>query len=146
MSEPSGPPDIVVHDLASPRAGRLAFIGAAAAAGFGQDRIDELEVGVSELLTNAVRHGGGTATMQVWMGDTLECIIDDRGGGSDDVLLGFAPPGASAIGGYGLWCTRQVFDRVELSRSPLGGLRVHAAACRSAGPAIEGSAADFRDP
>ena len=137
MPEPSGPPDIVVDDLASPRAGRLAVADAAAAAGFGQDRIGELEMAISELLTNAIVHGGGTATMQVWMGDTLECIVDDGGAGSDDALLGFGPPSASDIGGYGLWCTRQVFDRVELSRSPLGGLRVHASTSRSSGPAIE---------
>ena len=133
---PSGPPDTVVQDLSEPRAGRLAFIDAAASAGFAQERIDELEVGISELLTNAIRHGGGTATMQVWLGDTIECIVDDRGPGSDDLLLGFGPPGPGVDGGYGVWCARQVFDRVELSRSPLGGLRVHATASRSTGLAI----------
>lgn len=130
LPEPAKPPTLVLEGVVSPRVGRLAFADAAAAGGFDPDRVGELELAISELLTNAILHGGGGATMRVWTGDTLECIVDDSGVGSDDVLLGFGPPSLGATGGYGLWCARQVFDQVELSRSPLGGLRVHASARR----------------
>lgn len=141
VPEPSGPPDLVMGDVGSPRAARLAFVEATLAAGFSAERVGELEVGVSELLTNAIRHGGGTATMSVWLGDTLECIVEDRGAGTDDPLLGFGPPGSGVEGGFGLWCVRQVFDRVELSQSPLGGLRAHASASRSPELATDRAAA-----
>ena len=62
------------------------------------------------LIENAVKHGalqhpgGGTVTLRVhWVGDMLECVVEDDGPG--------APPGEPRPGAFGL---RAVVRRVEL--------------------------------
>ncbi|HKH04047.1 MAG TPA: anti-sigma factor RsbA family regulatory protein [Acidimicrobiales bacterium] len=136
-------PEDLLHDLARPvvtpseaplveltigpsiREGRQAFQVAAASQGLPRLRIDQLSVAVSEVLTNAVVHGGGAAQLRIWCRDgNLTCVVEDTGLGSDDALLGYVPPPPGAMGGYGLWLTRQLFDRTELARSPGGGLVV----------------------
>lgn len=122
---PEWPADVVLRAETSVRAGRQAFVEAARRAGFAADRMHELVVGVSEVLTNAIVHGGGSGFVRVWIGDPLVCVVEDAGNGVDDPLLGMRPPSTDASGGYGLWYTRQVFDRTEVARSPMGGLLVY---------------------
>jgi len=125
LAMPERGPDVELVDQRSARPARRAFGEAARAWGVPDERIDELSVGVSEVVTNAVLHGHSAATVRVWCDDeVLLCAVEDEGGGTDDVLLGYRPPAAGAMGGYGLWLARQVFDRSELDCSPAGGLRV----------------------
>ena len=122
---PPDDPDVELAIGPSVREGRLAFASTAAAYGLPQPRVDQLTVAISEVLTNAVVHGGGTARLRIWRGTgRLTCVVEDGGAGSDDPLLGYVPPLPGAMGGYGLWLTRQLFDRTELARSPGGGLAV----------------------
>jgi len=122
---PSGAPDVDVQVGNSVRDGRHAFEAAAAAWGLARAQAHKLSIAISEVLTNAVIHGGGRAWLRIWCRDDgLTCMVDDAGSGSDDALLGYLPPVPGAMSGYGLWLTRQLFDRAELSRSPRGGMRV----------------------
>jgi len=110
----------------SVRDGRRLFTEVARDVGFADERVDELAVAVSEVLTNAVVHGGGRATMRVSAErHEVLCVVADEGAGADDPLLGFRAPNGMSEGGYGLWFARQTFDRVEIERSAAGGLVVH---------------------
>lgn len=122
---PTEAPDVDRYVGESVREGRRAFASAASAWGLSDERARQLSVAVSEVLTNAVLHGGGGAWLRIWgRDDALICAVDDDGPGSDDPLLGHVPPPPRATSGYGLWLTRQLFDRAELARSPRGGLLV----------------------
>ena len=77
----------------------------------------------SEVVMNAARHGDGVRRIRVGGGDgTFACEVSDRGGGLNDPLAGYVPPGAPAAGGAGLWVARQLTRRLDLAPSPEGGL------------------------
>ena len=104
---------------------RRVFAEAARRAGFAADRVDELTLGISEVLANALVHGGGRAWQRLWTeSSTITCTIEDEGRGTADPLLGSRPPPPGAERGYGLWIARQLFERSELLASPGGGLMV----------------------
>ncbi|HEX2039983.1 MAG TPA: sensor histidine kinase, partial [Acidimicrobiales bacterium] len=119
-------PEVELFQETSVRAGRRAFAAAARAWGLPEERVQELTVGISEVLTNALVHGGGWASIRIWTGDdALTCAVEDNGDGSDDSLIGLRPPPPDAEGGYGLWYARQVFDSAEVvPGSTDGGLLV----------------------
>lgn len=128
---PAGPPDLdLAVDSGSVRDGRLAFASFVSSLSFPPDRVEELALAVGEVLSNAVRHGGGGARLRIWRtrDGELTCVVDDDGPGTDDPLLGLRPPAPGSEGGYGLWIARRLFDRSELSRAPGGGLSVLLAA------------------
>ncbi|WP_438829958.1 ATP-binding protein [Actinoplanes friuliensis] len=83
------------------------------------DRLDDFVVAVNELLTNAVRHGGGTGHLTVWVeDDSLICEVDDRGAG-----LGFVDlhrPAPNQPGGWGLWLVGELTDTCEIKTGPQG--------------------------
>ena len=76
-------------------------------------------VAVNELLTNAVRHGGGLGHVALWCDDeAVVCEVSDHGGG-----LGTPPPGKPAPdepGGWGLWLVRELTDTIEIKSGPEG--------------------------
>jgi anti-sigma regulatory factor (Ser/Thr protein kinase) len=77
----------------------------------------------SEVVVNAGRHGGGVRTLRVGGGDgTFVCEVSDAGGGLEDPLAGYMPPGAPSGHGGGLWVARQLTRRLDLVPSPDGGL------------------------
>jgi anti-sigma regulatory factor (Ser/Thr protein kinase) len=124
-ASPAGAPDVDLCLDRSVREGRRAFTAVATTWGLPAARAQELSVAVSEVLTNAVVHGGGRAWLRIWCRDEgLTCVVEDHGAGSDDALLGYLPPAPGAMGGFGLWLTRQLFDDTVLGRSPRGGLLV----------------------
>jgi anti-sigma regulatory factor (Ser/Thr protein kinase) len=78
-----------------------------------------------EVVVNAARHGAGVRTLRVGGGDgAFVCEVSDAGGGFDDPLAGYVPPGAPAGNGGGLWVARQLTRRLDLVPSPAGGLTV----------------------
>ena len=77
---------------------------------------------VNELLTNAVRHGGGTGHVALWReDDAVVCEVTDRGAGLP------APhpdkpdrPVMDEPGGWGLWLAAELTDTLVLQSGPRG--------------------------
>ena len=122
---PAGTASIAI-DLFNLRDVRHFVAEQASWAGLGVDRIDELALAVNELATNAVRHGGGTGELAVWVQDDhLVCQLSDRGSLSNP-LAGRIPPPHEAPGGRGLLMVNQLCDLVRIHTSPDGTtIRIH---------------------
>ena len=122
---PPGTPSITI-DFFGLRDARHFVVEQANWAGLGVERIDELTVAVNELATNAVRHGGGTGELAVWVQDEhLVCQLSDRGS-LDDPLAGRIPPPREAPSGRGLLMVNQLCDLVRIYTSPHGTtVRIH---------------------
>ncbi|MET0414702.1 MAG: ATP-binding protein [Actinoplanes sp.] len=96
---------------------RHAVASTAAAGGLGGDRLDDFVVAVNELLTNAVRHGGGLGRVSMWQADgSVVCEVTDTGTG----LVAPRPqhperPPADQPGGWGLWLAEELTDSFELA-------------------------------
>lgn len=74
---------------------------------------EELELAVTEVVSNGVRHGVPPVTVSVWVSpEGVECAVTDHGPGFDDPFAGFSPPGgALPTGGLGLWVARRLTGR-----------------------------------
>ncbi|MDX5565196.1 ATP-binding protein [Streptomyces sp. ID05-04B] len=85
------------------------------------DVIDLLLV-VSELVTNALRHGGGLAGFEAVSGaDGIRLTVRDH---SDEVppgVCGPAPPAGGATGGYGWPLVLRLAREVDIEKEPAGG-------------------------
>jgi serine/threonine-protein kinase RsbW len=95
---------------------RHAVTSCAAAAGLAGDRLDDFVVAVNELLTNAVRHGGGSGQVAIWREDaSVVCEVIDHGPGLPEARSEFpARPAANDPGGRGLWLAAELTDTLEL--------------------------------
>jgi serine/threonine-protein kinase RsbW len=91
-------------------------------AGLMGQRLDDFVLAVNELLTNAVRHGGGKGRLQLWRrGDEVVCEVSDHGAGFDETRLSSgARPAADTPGGWGLWLADKLSDRMEVQTGPGG--------------------------
>jgi anti-sigma regulatory factor (Ser/Thr protein kinase) len=73
-------------------------------------------VAVNELLTNAVRHGGGLGRITLWRAaGAVLCEVSDSGAG----LAGPVPerqvrPAADQPGGWGLWLAEELTDTFKI--------------------------------
>ena len=108
----AGPPMIEIVLEEDVAAVRHAVGRAATAYGWqGFDRLDDLLLAVSEVVTNSLRHGRGRRELRAWMAhQTMICEVTDEGPGLVDPLIGYRPPGDSPLGGRGLWIAQQVCD------------------------------------
>jgi anti-sigma regulatory factor (Ser/Thr protein kinase) len=82
-------------------------------------------VAVNELLTNAVRHGGGTGRLSLWhAGSAVVCEVSDQGRGLA-VPVGGRParPATGQPGGWGLWLAQELTDTFQLTTG-IGGTTV----------------------
>jgi anti-sigma regulatory factor (Ser/Thr protein kinase) len=94
----------------------------AAAAGLAGQRLQDFVLAVNELITNAVRHGGGRGHLRLWCRDgVIWGEVSDRGPGMPDPAPdgGRLPP-TSAVGGRGLWLARRMSDTITIDTGPLG--------------------------
>ena len=83
-------------------------------AGLGVARTNDLVLAVNEILTNSVRHGGGTGVLRIWQDrGTLVCEVRD-GGRIDDLRADRRRPRPDQTGGRGLWIANQLCDLVQL--------------------------------
>ena len=94
---------------------RHSVASCAGAAGLAGERLDDFVVAVNELLTNAVRHGGGSGRVSLWhRDDTVVCEVADQGEGLPGPLDSPRRPAADRLGGRGLWLAGQLTDTVEI--------------------------------
>ncbi|HEY2331223.1 MAG TPA: sensor histidine kinase [Acidimicrobiales bacterium] len=117
----------MVFDAGTIREVRTLAGEAASVAGFDANRVDDLEIAVSEAVTNTVLHGGGRGEIAFWYLDpSFVCEIRDRGRITDP-LAGRRRPDLDASGGRGLWLINQLCDLVQLRILPDGQqvLRLH---------------------
>jgi serine/threonine-protein kinase RsbW len=102
---------------------RHAVASGAAAGGLAGDRLDDFVVAVNELLTNAVRHGGGLGRVALWRADgAVVCEVSDSGEGLADPLPPEPRPrpAADQPGGWGLWLAEELTDSFQLVTGDAG--------------------------
>lgn len=110
----------------------------ARASGLAGQRLDDFVLAVNELITNAVRHGGGAGWLRFWAEDhTVMCEVSDAGGGIAQEQLGTqGRPAPHVAGGWGLWLAEQLSDHMVLKTGPAGTtVRISSAARRGVSPA-----------
>lgn len=85
-----------------------------------RDREDDLLVAVTELATNSIRHGGGSAAVTLWSErGVVLCQVEDRGVVSDP-MVGRRMPRPERTSGRGLWLVNHLCDLVQLHSSAEG--------------------------
>jgi anti-sigma regulatory factor (Ser/Thr protein kinase) len=105
-----------VFDHSRVTALRHAVTSCAGQAGLAGDRLDDFVVAVNELLTNAVRHGGGSGHVAIWRAeDSVVCEVVDHGDGLPEARSELpARPAPDQPGGRGLWLAAELTDSLEL--------------------------------
>ncbi|GIF15795.1 ATP-binding protein [Actinoplanes teichomyceticus] len=114
---------------------RHALAERVAAAGLGGEPAEGFVLAVHELVTNAVRHGGGAGRLLLRRAhDTLICEVSDHGGGTARVPGDL--PATDVPGGRGLWLAQRLAEDLRIEAGPTG-LRASVSA-RLGGPAGRG--------
>ncbi|WP_433535558.1 ATP-binding protein [Micromonospora sp. CA-249363] len=101
---------------------RHSVTSCAHACGLDGQRLDDFVLAVNELITNAVRHGGGRGWLRLWRepGELL-CEVADHGHGITPQRLGDRRrPAPETAGGWGLWLARELTDAMEIATSSAG--------------------------
>lgn len=92
-----------------------------AEAGLDSDVVADMALAVTEVLTNAIVHGGPPALLHVYdEAGTWVCHVSDGGSGPLDPLVGLVPPSLPSDHGYGLWLARQLCAAVDVGTDPSG--------------------------
>ncbi|MBV9919612.1 MAG: ATP-binding protein [Pseudonocardia sp.] len=93
---------------------RAAVSAVLVAAGFGEDRADDVVLAVNEIATNAVEHGPGDAEICLWSdADGFVVEVHDRGV-LDNPLPGLIAPHPAEPRGRGVWIARQLCDSLHV--------------------------------
>lgn len=99
---------------------RHTIASCSADAGLSGDRLDDFVVAVNELLTNAVRHGGGAGRVRLWQsGAAVVCEVADHGPG----LRTSGRPHRPAVdepGGWGLFLADELTDSFDMQTGAEG--------------------------
>jgi serine/threonine-protein kinase RsbW len=101
---------------------RHAVASAAAGCGLTDERLDDFVVAVNELLTNAVRHGGGSGHVALWRNfESVVCEVTDHGSGLPAGRSARpARPASDEPGGWGLWLAGRLTDSFDMTTSSIG--------------------------
>jgi anti-sigma regulatory factor (Ser/Thr protein kinase) len=82
-------------------------------------KVLDMLLAVTEVLTNAARHGRGVAAVRIGRADgRFVCEVVDRGQGFDDPGAGYLAPRDGV--GSGLWIARQLTWQIDFFRAPDG--------------------------
>jgi anti-sigma regulatory factor (Ser/Thr protein kinase) len=104
----------------TPAAARRA-VSDADRSGLPSGEIGNLVLSVSEIVTNALRHGRAPVRLRVWSAPgQLVVTVHDRGTGPVDPFAGLLPASNSPGGGFGLWLAHQLCGHVALDRGADG--------------------------
>jgi anti-sigma regulatory factor (Ser/Thr protein kinase) len=96
-----------------PSAARGSVRAAAAGSAIAPDVLEDLVVGVSEVVTNARLYGRAPVVLRVWVAlDRMVVVVSDRGGGPSFPYAGLVPLDGRT-GGRGLWITHQLCGQVD---------------------------------
>jgi anti-sigma regulatory factor (Ser/Thr protein kinase) len=113
-----------LSELRDPTPGRARQAVHAAADGLlPAEEVDDLVVGVSEVVTNALRHGLPPVVVRLWAGaGRVVVTVTDAGTGPADPVAGLLPVHSAddRAGGRGLWITFQACDYVSLESTGSG--------------------------
>ena len=83
-------------------------------AGLSGERLDDFVAAVNELITNAVRHGGGAGFLELCRAEgEVVCTVTDHGAGMP-AGAAFARPAPRDPGGRGLWLAAQLTDTIKV--------------------------------
>ncbi|RLP90287.1 MULTISPECIES: ATP-binding protein [unclassified Micromonospora] len=101
---------------------RHSVTSCANACGLIGQRLDDFVLAVNELITNAVRHGGGRGWLRLWQEPgVLVCEVADHGHGISAQRLGDRRrPAPDTAGGWGLWLARELTDAMEVATGTAG--------------------------
>jgi anti-sigma regulatory factor (Ser/Thr protein kinase) len=93
-----------------------------ASAGLADPALYRFVVAVNEVVTNAVRHGGGRGRLRLWREDSnLVCRVTDAGPGMPAERMVAGPrPEPGTVGGWGLWLAREGSDELTVDAGPEG--------------------------
>jgi anti-sigma regulatory factor (Ser/Thr protein kinase) len=101
---------------------RHAVAACAAEVGLDGHRLEDFVLAVNEIITNAVRHAGGSGRLRMWACDGQVCCeVSDSGGGIPEHRVD--PPGPPATfvsGGRGIWMARRLCDELTIRTGPTG--------------------------
>ncbi|MEV1285692.1 ATP-binding protein [Micromonospora sp. NPDC049679] len=133
---------LLVETFERPQVTQLRHMVAAAAttAGVTGQRLEDFVLAVNELITNAVRHGGGQGWLRLWReADSVVCEVSDTGHGMGvERLTNRERPAANTAGGWGLWLAGQVTDSMVMESGPAGTtVRISTAITRTEPAAVE---------
>jgi anti-sigma regulatory factor (Ser/Thr protein kinase) len=89
--------------------------------GLARDVVADLELALTEVLTNALLHGSPPSLVHLYdEGGMWVCHVQDGGGLPMDLLSGVVPPAEPADHGYGLWLARQLVAAVDVGGDDSG--------------------------
>jgi anti-sigma regulatory factor (Ser/Thr protein kinase) len=90
--------------------------------GLDERRSLDASLAATEVVANALEHGGSPVTFRAWIGDddALVCQTEDTGGGIGDPFAGYFPPDVMGERGRGLWLVRQLVDLLQVQPGPGG--------------------------
>jgi anti-sigma regulatory factor (Ser/Thr protein kinase) len=88
----------------------------------GPEKTVDFVAAVNEVMTNAIRHGGGGGELRLWQHDHLTCEIRDQGPGfpASGYLRRSDRPAPSPTGGMGLWIAQQTSDAISINSGATG--------------------------
>lgn len=94
---------------------RQELAAAVAASGLEAEAGEDLVYAASEIVTNAVEHGGGSGVLWTWVADgEAVCLVGDAGR-LRDPFPGVVPPPVDQDRGRGLWLARALCDDVDVA-------------------------------